>query len=103
MSWYEAGIVLGATSAGLLNFGDDIAVQAAVGFTIVAIALVLYSMSMFLWRAAMIRKHRAVRYDDRIGPTVLCLLLLVAVATNFGLRFYNLEKDEGDGGKFIVQ
>ena len=96
MSWYEAGIVLGAIAAGLLNFGDDVAVKAAFGFTFVAIAIVVYAMGMFLWRAAMIRKRRAVRYDDRLGPTVLCGLLFIAVATNFGMRLQAVEK-EGEG------
>jgi uncharacterized membrane protein YidH (DUF202 family) len=91
LSWYEAGIVLGAIAAGLLNFGDDVAVKAAFGFTFVAIAVVTYAMGMFLWRAAMIRKHRAVRYDDRLGPTVLCGLLLVAVGVNFTMRFTSEE------------
>jgi uncharacterized membrane protein YidH (DUF202 family) len=94
LSWYEAGIVLGAIAAGLLNFGDDIAIKAAFGFTFVAIAVVAYGMGMFLWRAAMIRKRRAVRYDDRLGPTVLCGLLLIATATNFAMRLLSSENDE---------
>ena len=97
LSWYEAGIILGAIAAGLLNFGDDVAIRSAFGFTFVAIAVVVYGMGMFLWRAAMIRKRRAVRYDDRIGPTVLCGLLLIAVATNFGMRFLSVEQEEDQG------
>jgi hypothetical protein len=97
LSWYEAGIVLGAIAAGLLNFGDDVAIRAAFGFTFVAIALVVYAMGMFLWRAAMIRKRRAVRYDDRIGPTVLCGLLFIAVATNFGMRLYDAHRKDRNG------
>jgi hypothetical protein len=54
-------------------------------------------MGMFLWRAAMIRKRRAVRYDDRLGPTILCGLLLIAVATNFGMRFLSVEQEEDEG------
>jgi len=100
LSWYEAGIVLGAIAAGLLNFGDDVAIKAAFGFTFVAIALVVYAMGMFLWRAAMIRKRRAVRYDDRLGPTVLCGLLFVAVGANFVLRYLN--SDESSGKAFLV-
>ena len=100
MSWYEAGIVLGAIAAGLLNFGDDVAIKAAFGFTFVAIALVLYAMGMFVWRAAMIRKRRAVRYDDRLGPTVLCGLLFVAVGANFVLRFLNIEHEDNE--RFVV-
>ena len=34
----------------------------------------------------MIRKRRAVRYHDSLGPSVLCAGLLVAVGINFGLR-----------------
>lgn len=101
LSWYEAGIVLGAVAAGLLNFGDDVAIRAAIGFTIVAISLVVYAMGMFLWRATMIRKHRAARYDDRLGPTVLCGLLAVAVAVNFGLRLYSIDEDEKN--RVVVQ
>ena len=41
----------------------------------------------------MIRKRRAVRYDDRLGPTILCGLLLIAVSTNFGMRYLNAEKE----------
>jgi len=93
LSWYEAGIVIGAIAAGLLNFGDDVAIKAAFGFTFVAVALVAYAMGMFLWRAAMIRKHRAVQYDDRLGPTVLVVLLFVAVAMNFGMRIISLDRE----------
>jgi uncharacterized membrane protein YidH (DUF202 family) len=101
LSWYEAAIVIGAIAAGLMNFGDDVAVRASIGFTVVAIALVIYAMCMFLWRAAMIRKRRAVRYDDRIGPTVLCCLLLFAVAANFGMRIWTVEQE--DGHELVVQ
>ena len=101
LSWYEAAIVLGAIAAGLLNFGDDVAIKAAFGFTFVAIALVVYAMGMFLWRAAMIRKRRAVRYDDRLGPTVLCGLLFIAVATNFGMRLFAVEQE--DENRLVIQ
>lgn len=103
LSWYEAGIVLGAIAAGLLNFGDDVAIKAAFGFTFVAIALVVYAMGMFLWRAAMIRKRRAVRYDDRLGPTVLCALLFIAVGANFILRYLNADEDEDENAFLVVQ
>jgi uncharacterized membrane protein YidH (DUF202 family) len=102
LSWYEAGIVLGAIAAGLLNFGDDVAIQGAFGFTFVAIAIVVYAMTMFLWRAAKIRQRRAVRYDDRIGPTVLCGLLFIATAVNFGMRFAHLPDDDGEKDSAIV-
>lgn len=102
LSWYEAGIVLGAVAAGLLNFGDDVAVKAAFGFTFVAIAIVVYAMGMFLWRAAKIRQRRAVRYDDRLGPTILCGLLFVATAVNFGMRFTEVVNEEEGNDNVVV-
>jgi len=32
------------------------------------------------------RLRRAVKYHDKWGPTVLCALLVVCVAINFGLK-----------------
>jgi hypothetical protein len=70
---------------------------------VVAVATVIYAMGMFLWRAAMIRKHRAVRYDDRWGPTVLCALYLITITVNFVLRYVTVDADDGEPvGKVLV-
>ncbi|KAG0272192.1 hypothetical protein BGZ95_012065 [Linnemannia exigua] len=34
-----------------------------------------------------IRKRLPGPYDDRFGPTVLCVFILAAILINFGLRF----------------
>ncbi|SLM36041.1 vacuolar transporter chaperone protein [Lasallia pustulata] len=86
LSWLEFSIILGSIAATLLNFGDNISLYSAWGFTIDACAALLYSMGLYLWRVQMIRKRRAVRYHDWFGPSMLCLGLLGAVAVNFGLR-----------------
>ncbi|KAF5212998.1 vacuolar transporter chaperone [Clavispora lusitaniae] len=38
------------------------------------------------WRAKAIRLRGSGPYDDRFGPTMLCVFLLVAVVVNFVLR-----------------
>lgn len=86
LSWLEFGIILGSIAATLLNFGDRVSLYSAWGFTVVACASLIYSMGLYLWRVRMIRERRAVRYHDKVGPTVLCVGLLVAVGINFGLR-----------------
>jgi uncharacterized membrane protein YidH (DUF202 family) len=86
LSWLEFSIIIGSIAATLLNFGDRISLFSAWGFTLVACASLLYSLGLYLWRVAMIRERRAVRYHDAIGPSVLCVGLFVAVAINFGLR-----------------
>jgi len=86
LSWLEFAIIIGSIAATLLNFGDRISLYSACGFTVMACASLVYSMGSYLWRVRMIRERRAVRYHDRVGPTVLCVGLFVAVAINFGLR-----------------
>jgi uncharacterized membrane protein YidH (DUF202 family) len=86
LSWLEFSIIIGSIAATLLNFGDRISLFSAWGFTFVACASLLYSLGLYLWRVAMIRERRAVRYHDPIGPSVLCVGLFVAIAINFGLR-----------------
>jgi len=86
LSWLEFAIIIGSIAATLLNFGDRISLYSACGFTVMACASLVYSMGLYLWRVRKIRDRRAVRYHDRVGPTVLCVGLFVAVAINFGLR-----------------
>lgn len=86
LSWLEFAIIIGSIAATLLNFGDSVSLYSAWGFTVLACASLAYSMGLYLWRVKMIRERRAVRYHDRVGPTVLCVGLFVAVAINFGLR-----------------
>ncbi|KAL8755923.1 MAG: hypothetical protein Q9184_004659 [Pyrenodesmia sp. 2 TL-2023] len=94
LSWLEFSIFIGAMAGTLLNFGGQATFWAALGFTIVAVASLAYSLGLYLWRVQMIRKRRAVRYHDPWGPTVLCAGLAVATVVNFALVI------KGDGGLY---
>ncbi|KAF9354758.1 vacuolar transporter chaperone [Mortierella sp. NVP85] len=87
LSWLNFTVLLGTLAIGLLNFGDRIGRISAVVFTFVAMAIMLYALVTFHWRAERIRKRQAGPYDDRYGPTVLCIFILAAVFINLGLRF----------------
>ncbi|CAH7669325.1 hypothetical protein PPACK8108_LOCUS3927 [Phakopsora pachyrhizi] len=87
LSWLNFTVVLGGLGVGLLNFGDRIGKISAVLFTLVAMAVMIYALVTFHWRASAIKKRGSGNYDDRIGPTGLCIALLAAVMTNFVLRF----------------
>ncbi|KAK3808358.1 MAG: hypothetical protein J3Q66DRAFT_74611 [Benniella sp.] len=87
LSWLNFTVLLGTLAIGLLNFGDRIGRISAVIFTFVAMAIMLYALVTFHWRAERIRKRQAGPYDDRYGPTVLCVFILAAVFINLGLRF----------------
>lgn len=87
LSWFEFAIYLGAISSLLLNFGVEsahprVALWSALGFTIAAVASLLYALGMYLWRIDKIKKRRAVRYHDKWGPTVLAVLLAVSVVAS---------------------
>ncbi|KIM25911.1 hypothetical protein M408DRAFT_330908 [Serendipita vermifera MAFF 305830] len=87
LSWLHFTVVLGGLSVGLLNFGDKVGKISAGMFSLVAVAIMIYALITFHWRAAAIRKRSGAPYDDRFGPTVLCLALLAAIIVNFVLRF----------------
>ncbi|ANB13353.1 Vtc4p [Sugiyamaella lignohabitans] len=86
LAWLEIGILLGAIAGGLLNYGNALAVEAAVGFFVVAIGTILYAIVLYLWRVKQVRNKTAARYDDRVGPTIICVALAAATGINFYLQ-----------------
>lgn len=86
LAWLEISIVLSAIAGGLVNFGNDLAVTASLGFFAVAVMAIVYSIILYLWRVRQIRRKRAVRYDDQFGPTVICIAIAAATGMNFFLQ-----------------
>ncbi|KAG5367828.1 Vacuolar transporter chaperone 1 [Yarrowia sp. C11] len=86
LSWLNFTVILGGLAVGLLNFGDKVGRISAGMFTLVAMATMGYALVTYHWRAAAIRKRGSGPYDDRFGPTMLCIFLLAAVVVNFVLR-----------------
>ncbi|KAI0092159.1 hypothetical protein BDY19DRAFT_990895 [Irpex rosettiformis] len=89
LSWLHFTVVLGGLAVGLLNFGDKVSKISAGLFSIVAVAVMIYALWTYHWRAASIRRGGRGPYDDRVGPTILCAALLGAIIVNFVLRFAN--------------
>ena len=56
---------------------------AAGAFTLLAILSLCYAVAIYLYRSRAIRTRRVARYYDKVGPSVLCGALFVAVALNF--------------------
>jgi uncharacterized membrane protein YidH (DUF202 family) len=86
LSWFEFAIILSVVATTLLNFGGDskgALLYASLGFTITAVVSLIYAAGLYLWRVHMMRTRRAVRYHEKYGPTILCILIMVAVAINF--------------------
>ncbi|KAF9574799.1 vacuolar transporter chaperone [Mortierella alpina] len=87
LSWLQFTVMLGGLSLGLLNFGDKVSRVSAGLFTFVALSFMVYALVTYHWRAYKIRNRELGPFDDRIGPTLLCFILLTAMVTNFFLQW----------------
>lgn len=87
LSWLQFTVILGGLALGLLNFGDKVSRVSSGLFTFVALSFMVYALVTFHWRAFKIRNKELGPFDDRIGPTLLCFILLVAMVTNFFLQW----------------
>ncbi|KAF8926463.1 VTC domain-containing protein [Dissophora ornata] len=87
LSWLQFTVMLGGLALGLLNFGDKVSRVSAGLFTFVALSFMVYALVTYHWRAYKIRNKELGPFDDRIGPTLLCFILLTAMATNFFLQW----------------
>jgi uncharacterized membrane protein YidH (DUF202 family) len=86
LSWLHFAVVLGGLAVGLLNFGDKIGRISAAMYTVIAVGVMIYALTVYQRRARAIRTRSGAPYDDRLGPTILCVFLLAAITTNFILR-----------------
>ena len=62
----------------------------------VAIAFCVYALHMFMRRAAMLRRRDPGPWDERVAPTVLGVMLMVAIVTNFSLKIYDIYNPNGN-------
>jgi len=83
-------VVLCGLAIGLLNFGDKVGRICSFLFTFVALSGMIYALMTYHWRAQAIRRRGQGHFDDRLGPTFLCIALVLAVVVNFFLRFFQV-------------
>jgi uncharacterized membrane protein YidH (DUF202 family) len=86
ISWLQFSALLLSVSLGLINFGDHISKGSGAFFIIIAIVLAGYAQLRFQYRTWQIRFRSESRFDDIYGPAVLCLVLIIALIINLGLR-----------------
>jgi uncharacterized membrane protein YidH (DUF202 family) len=86
ISWLQFSAFLLTVSLGLINFGDKISRFSGGFFIILSVLLAVYALLRFQYRSWQIRMRNDTRFDDRWGPAVLCVVLVIALVINFGLR-----------------
>ncbi|KZV90563.1 SPX-domain-containing protein [Exidia glandulosa HHB12029] len=98
LQWLQFSVLIAFIPTTLLNFGSgkgtagsmDMSTTAGLlsvgAFTLAALLALAYSATIFVHRAFKLRARAAdALYYDPYGPTVLCLVLVGAIALNFGL------------------
>ncbi|KAH9481308.1 Vacuolar transporter chaperone 4 [Psilocybe cubensis] len=91
LKWLNNAVFIGTIATTLLNFtpaDDTRGLISAALFTLAALMAIAYSAGIFVYRSWKLRERQASGlYYDRYGPTALCAVLFVALATNVGLRW----------------
>lgn len=87
LSWLSMSLIFGATAHTLMNYGDVISILTAACFYITAILTIAYSTGVYVFRVMAIRNKRAVRYDDQLGPRLVCGALAISVFVSFLFRY----------------
>jgi len=94
LKWLNTAVFVGTIATTLLNFvpaDDPRGLISAAFFTLAALLAIAYSAGIFVYRSYMLRSRRASGlYYDKYGPTILCVIIFLALATNVGLRMSDM-------------
>ncbi|KDQ57085.1 hypothetical protein JAAARDRAFT_131276 [Jaapia argillacea MUCL 33604] len=97
LKWLNFAVVIGTIATTLLNFvePDDVEGIISAGlFTLSALLAIAYSAVIFVYRTRKLKSHSAEGlYYDKYGPTILCVVLFAALATNIILRVGQLVEE----------
>lgn len=83
LSWLSIGLLLGAVSTTMLTYGTSTTMVASVGFFITALTTIGYSSYVYCNRVVNIRLKRAVDYQDKVGPPLICACLMISILFSF--------------------
>lgn len=91
LKWLSISVMIGLMSLTLLNFSDNTTDGAELaGLVLLPVSLIfmVYALVIFRSRASKIYMREPMRYDDTRGPTMLVVVLGVAItlATVFSLQ-----------------
>lgn len=88
--WLNTAVVIGSIATTLLNFvppEDTRGLISAALFTFASLLAIAYSGGIYVFRTLKIRQRSADGlYYDKYGPTALCVVLFLALATNISMR-----------------
>ncbi|KAK3828694.1 MAG: hypothetical protein J3Q66DRAFT_292434 [Benniella sp.] len=77
IQWIKFSILLGITALVLCNFGRSESVAFCIG-----VATLTVAMGTLVYAAVVFHRQGKVNYYDRVGPTILCCVLLFGYSIN---------------------
>lgn len=93
LAWLHVSVLLAGASVAIVAFDSHSSVPGALYGVVllpVAIAFIAYSMIQYTRRASMIRRKSPGPYEDVTGPTVLTVILMLSIVTQFSIKLYTL-------------
>lgn len=89
LSWLSIAIILGGVATTLVTYGTQTTMIASIGFFITALATIVHAVLTYATRVVNIRLKKAVDYEDKMGPPMICAFLMLSILFSF---FCNLVK-----------
>ncbi|OII76737.1 SPX domain-containing protein [Cryptosporidium andersoni] len=90
LQWMNMSVLLGTMAVSLLTFGTPISHTCGIILAPVAIFFIGYSYHVFIVRSAALEKKEPINYNDRLGPTLLVLSLVISLSI---ILFLNIAID----------
>eukprot|EP00922_Rhytidocystis_sp_ex-Travisia-forbesii_P019565 GHVS01028936.1.p1 GENE.GHVS01028936.1~~GHVS01028936.1.p1 ORF type:complete len:767 (+),score=94.82 GHVS01028936.1:35-2335(+) len=86
LQWMNTAVLLSTISITLLNFGTKTSRVAGLIMAPVAIFFICYAFWSYLRRSYSLERKEPIDYNDRIGPAVLVVTLVLALTAVIGLN-----------------
>lgn len=93
LAWMHLSVILAGAGIAILAFAEDrnhFSRWYGVVMIPVAVAFVAYAMYQYNRRAYMLRHRLPGPYQDTRGPTVLGIMLMLSILSQFALRLYDM-------------
>mmetsp|Transcript_21522 Transcript_21522/g.30841 ORF Transcript_21522/g.30841 Transcript_21522/m.30841 type:complete len:147 (+) Transcript_21522:113-553(+) len=92
LTWMHSATYLSTASIAIIAYADRNPWSQAYGVMLLPIALgfVVYAMVNFLQRINLIKARAPGPYSDERGPVVLCVLLMISIASNLAIKLYSI-------------
>lgn len=89
IKWQHVAVLLASLSLGLFNAaGEHNTIARVLGtvYTVLALFIAIWGWGIYMYRARLIERRSGKDFDNILGPCVVCIGLIVALAFNFGLK-----------------